>query len=155
MPTSAGQAPETLNKHAGTDEYMSRGDHLRLAMYKLIPDAFSNYKGKLLVDSYLKSPVASGGAKDSSRARLANRILKSPGTATALYNYLNGKGSSRVPDMVEHHFGGHWYAKPAKWMTHIPFVKNIAIDKILDKSLPRIGGDTSLAKQYLMAGGQV
>jgi hypothetical protein len=118
--------------------------------YDMLPGFPASLKGSMLVDGYL-----SGKPGGKGKSYLAKKILNAPGTNQALYKYLKGSGRDRIPDIVEHHLHGKWYAKPAKMISGLPFARDIAIEKILENTLPKVKGDTSLARQFLAAGGNL
>jgi hypothetical protein len=93
--------------------------------------------------------------KDFTPSYFERQILGTPGTSQSLYRYLNGAGRKYIPKIVENQLGDTWYTGPAKLFAMTPFGRNMVIDKIMDKTLPKINGDNNLAKQFLYAGGMV
>lgn len=123
----------------------------------LIPD---DLKGRLIVNNYTKSledRVAAGKdvPKEFRPSFFERQILRTPGAVQSMYKYLNGRGSKYIPKIVGYQLGDQWYTGAAKLFSRTPFGRAMVIDKMLDKTLPRINGDNSLAKQFLYAGGMV
>ena len=121
-------------------------------MYRSIPDLLlPELKGRILVNRYLRGKSgAPVGTSD-----LAKAVLRTPGTNRSLAAYLNSHADKIVPKIVGHHLGDHWYTGPAKGLAGLPYIRDIVISKILDKTLPKIDGSTSLAGKFLAAGGNL
>lgn len=119
-------------------------------------------QGKLVVDAYLNGNSRSNPVT----RRLGRKILDSPGVSQSVYRYLSGymgadgtwkkgRGYAKIPKIVGKHLGDHWYTGPAKLLAKTPIGHDYVVEKVLEKTLPKAYGDTSLARQFLAAGGRV
>ena len=107
-------------------------------------------KGRAVVNAYLNGKVTG-----KSRSYFAKEVLGTPGTNQSIYRYLTGAGRDKVPEIVGKHLGDHWYTGPAKFLSRLPIARDMAVDKIMEHTLPKINGSTSLARQFLAAGGNL
>lgn len=147
----AAAARRTLQKQAN----MSFGERLQLAGYSLLPNFASDLKGRLLIDSYLDKAKYSKGGGGSVPSTFEKRIVSTPGSAQAVYQYLNGVGRSRVPRLVDAELKDKWYRLPANLLSRTTFGRDYVIDKVMDRMLPKVNGSTDVAKMFLAAGGNV
>jgi hypothetical protein len=141
---------------------LSLPEAYKLKFYRMLPDSIipDDFKGRLVINGYLDSAAyrkrhGLKPAKDFSPTYFESQILRTPGSLQSIYRYLNGAGAKHIPKIVEYHLGDNWYTGPAKLLARTPIGRNFVIDKIMDKTLPKINGDNSLAKQFLYAGGKV
>lgn len=139
---------------------MTTRERLKLLAYRALPDALipGDLKGKLVINSFLDStPKRKEGLKGKfSPTLFQRRILDTAGTNQSIYQYLNSaEGAKRIPEIVERKLGKKWYTGPAKLLSRTPMGRNLVIDKIMDQTLPKVNGDTSLARTFLAAGGMV
>lgn len=139
---------------------MTTRERLKYLAYRSLPDTLipGDLKGKLVINGFLKdTPRRKEGLKGRFTPTLfQKKILSTPGTNQSIYTYLNSEeGAKRIPEIVERKLGKKWYTGPAKLLSRTPFGRNIVIDKIMDQMLPKINGDTSLARTFLAAGGMV
>ena len=133
---------------------MSTLDYLRLMAYRAIPDpvdAISPVRGRIIVNGYLSGRKGGGGR----RSYFQRQVLSTPGSNQSLYRYLTGPGRGRLPEVVGHHLGDHWYTGPAKLLARLPIARDIVVDKVMEQTLPKINGSTELARQFLAAGGNL
>lgn len=122
-------------------------------MFRSLPDTlefFTPMKGRALVNGYLNSP---SGKK--SRSYMVREMLKVPGVNQSIYQYLTGPGKDKLPEIVGRHLGDHWYTGPAKFLSKLPIVKDMVLDKVMENTLPKINGSTNVARQFLAAGGNL
>lgn len=142
-------------------QFLDEVDRPKLTLFRALPDRLipSDLKGRIIINAYLANAKErkQSGKKYKSRSRklLERKILDTPGTSRSIFNYLHGSGNKLVPELVGEELGDHWYTGPAKLLSRAPIINGIVIDKILDRTLPAINGDTSLAKRFLYAGGMV
>jgi len=72
-----------------------------------------------------------------------------------MQKYLLGAGRQKIPNIVEKHLGNHWYTGIIKNLADTKIGNNLFMHQFIDKTLPKIDGDNSLARQFLNAGGGV
>lgn len=133
---------------------MSPWDYLRLAAYRSIPDSvdlITPVKGRMIVNGYLSGKKGRKGPL----SRLQKQILSTPGSNQSLYQYLTGPGRDKIPEIVGHHLGDHWYTGPAKLLSRLPIARDMVVEKVLENTLPKVNGSTELARQFLAAGGNL
>lgn len=147
----AAAARRTLQKQAS----MSFGERLQLAGYGMIPSFATDFKGRLLINSYLNKAKYRKGGGGSVPSTFEENIINTPGSAQAVYQYLNGAGRSKVPRLVDAELKGKWYRLPAKLLSRTTFGRDYVIDKVMDRMLPKVNGSTDVAKMFLAAGGNV
>ena len=133
---------------------MSTLDAIRLMAYRSIPDSvemFTPLKGRLIVNGYLNGKKGGRGPM----SYFTKQVLSTPGSNQSLYQYLTGPGRSRLPEIVGHHLGDHWYTGPAKLLSRLPIARDMVVEKVLENTLPKINGSTELARQFMAAGGNL
>lgn len=151
------------SRRALRKEAMTRKQWAQYGLFNLIPTTGTivpeDLKGKLVIENYLSRPRGKhSGRFWSTNGRFTpfeEKILNSKGTAHSIYQYLNGRGRSKIPELVGGVLGDEWYTGTAKLLSRTPFGRNFVIDRVMDRVLPRINGSTDVARQYLYAGGMV
>jgi len=124
-------------------------------VYDSIPDALDSFvplRGQLITNGYLSGKP---GKRKGPLTRFERHVLSAPGANQSLYKYLTGRGRGKIPDIVGHYLGDHWYTGPAKLVSRLPGVRDMVVEKVLENTLPRIGGSTNLARQFLAVGGHL
>lgn len=125
-------------------------------MFGLLPDSL---RGRLIVNEYVrrlktgKPGDISGKIENLSAFNRA--ILRQNGNVSAMYKYLSGDGKKLIPEIVEGSLGNYWYTGLAKRLANTEIGNSVFMGKFLDKTLPTINGDNSLAQQFLAAGGNI
>ena len=72
-----------------------------------------------------------------------------------MYRYLMGSGRDKIPQIVEKKLGRHWYTGMARALSKTDMGSNFVADKVLERTLPKVEGNTNLARTFIAAGGQV
>jgi hypothetical protein len=130
---------------------MTRGERLILSLAGNVPDPL---KGSVLVNGYLIGK-GTGRSSPGLEKEILREIRETPGWNRALYDYLNGSGGDKIPEILDYELANKWYKGPAKLLAKTKFGQRLVIDKIMDKTLPKIKGSTDVARMYLDAGGNV
>lgn len=134
-------------------------DSLRLGGYRAIPGAlFPEARGKIVMDAYVSNAekaIKKGKKPPQYVSELGEKAMRTPGTSASIAAYLNGSGRHLIPKIVEQQLGDQWYTGAAKLLSRTPFGRSFVIDKILEKTLPKMYGSTDIARMYMQAGGVV
>lgn len=94
-------------------------------------------------------------ARKASFSPLGKKLLSEPGALRNLIDHLNGPGAKDVPKIVANATKGQLLSKPLQLLSKTQLGRNLVINKILDQTAPKIYGTRDIAKQYLLAGGNV